>query len=469
MLFYFLANETVQEKRKKAIIIGINRYESDPIIPKLEGAENDALEINDRLIRYGNFDISDGHYLIGPNATRKNILRAVSEVFRQDNKYDLQDNKYDLVTFYFSGHGMVDDDNEGYIVPYDYYPDDPFVSGINMEDLKKAIYKSKNISSVLIILDCCYAGIVTQETKGGSTTMAHPEQENARNLFSTNLKKIVESAKKEEGEDTKGEGKIILASSEATAVSREKNNCKHNEKDTFHTHGAFSFHLIEGLDGKAADPDTGIISIDNLRKYIEKQMTQIERKQKPMYYVAEASNIENIKIAISKSKFEAKIKKLIKEAKKIIKEEIKEDTKEEEPETNFIELLSLHAVAKKVNELIQLDPQNEEISKFQELIDKSLEMYKEPTINWLIRNLLVAKRKINEIRDHLDDELYDLVDRLSFNELSIISESYLTCLDIIFTEVSRNTRFETTEDRRLNLFTAKLRAAFEKESTPKSS
>jgi uncharacterized caspase-like protein len=451
----------LDNENRIAIVVGVNKYEADQQIPELKGAENDAIELRDRLVKYGNFKISNDHYLVGPDATRRNILKAVSDIFRKDEQCD-------LVTFYFSGHGMVDDDNEGYIVPYDYYPDDPFVSGINMEDLKKAIYKSKNISSVLIILDCCYAGIVTQETKGGSTMMAHPEQENARNLFSTNLKKIVESAKKEE-EDKKGEGKIILASSEATAVSREKNNCKHNEKDTIHTHGAFSFHLIEGLDGKAADPDTGIISIDSLRKYIEKQMTQIERKQKPMYYVAEASNIENIKIAISKSKFEAKIKKLIKEAKKIIKEEIKEDTKEEEPETNFIELLSLHAVAKKVNELIQLDPQNEEISKFQELIDKSLEMYKEPTINWLIRNLLVAKRKINEIRDRLDDELYDLVDRLSFNELSIISESYLTCLDIIFTEVSRNTRFETTEDRRLNLFTAKLRAAFEKESTPKSS
>ena len=49
------------------------------------------------------------------------------------------------------------------------------------------------------------------------------------------------------------EGKIILASSEADAVSREKNNCKHNENDSPHSHGAFSFHLIEGLDGKAAD------------------------------------------------------------------------------------------------------------------------------------------------------------------------------------------------------------------------
>ena len=59
---------------------------------------------------------------------------------------------------------------------------------------------------------------------------------------------------------------------EATVVSRERNNCTHSENDSPHTHGAFSYHLIEGLDGKAADPDTGIISIDSLKRYIENQM-----------------------------------------------------------------------------------------------------------------------------------------------------------------------------------------------------
>ena len=28
-----------------------------------------------------------------------------------------------------------------------------------------------------------------------------------------------------------------------------------------HTHGAFTFHLIEGLGGKATDPDNGVVTI----------------------------------------------------------------------------------------------------------------------------------------------------------------------------------------------------------------
>jgi tetratricopeptide (TPR) repeat protein len=436
---------------RKAIIIGINMYESEGI-PRLYGAENDASELTDTLINYGNFEIPDKYYLVGADATRRNILKAVSDIFRKDDKSD-------LVTFYFSGHGIVDEENnEGYIAPYDYHPDDPFVSGINLYDLKKAMYNARNIANTILILDCCYAGIVTKDrTKAmmaPQPRMIPQEQEMKRNLFAFNIEKMIKS-------DDQDHGKIVLACTEATAVSREKNNCIHGENDSPHTHGAFSYHLIEGLDGKAANPDTGIISIDSLRKYIEKQMTQIERKQKPMYYVTEGTNIENIKIAISKNKFEAKIKKLIKEITKLIKEEIKEESKEK----NFIDLFSLHAATKKVNELILLDPQNEEIPKFKEIIDKSLEMYKEPTFNWLTRNIVVAKRKLNEIRDHLDDELYDLIDRLSFNELSIISESYLTSLDMILTEVNRNTKFETSEDRRLNLFISKFRAIFENEKS----
>ena len=63
--------------------------------------------------------------------------------------------------------------------------------------------------------------------------------------------------------------------------------------------------------------DTGLISIDSLRKHIEDQMTK-EGKQRPIYYIAEASNIENIKIAVSRTTFEAKLKNLINKAEELV-------------------------------------------------------------------------------------------------------------------------------------------------------
>jgi uncharacterized caspase-like protein len=191
----------LDNEKRIAIVVGVNEYEAgQEQIPELKGAENDAIEIRDRLIQYGKFKISNDHYLVGRDATRRNILKAVSDIFRKDEKCD-------LVTFYFSGHGIPDEKtNEGYIAPYDYHPDDPFISGINMADMKKAMYNARNIASTIIILDCCNAGIVTKNTTK-SANMAPLEQENKKNLFSINVESMVESSNQDQGN-------IVLASSD---------------------------------------------------------------------------------------------------------------------------------------------------------------------------------------------------------------------------------------------------------------
>ena len=432
----------MDNEKRIAIVVGVNEYEAgQEQIPELKGAENDAIEIRDRLVKYGKFEISNDHYLVGRDATRRNILKAVSDIFRKDEKCD-------LVTFYFSGHGIPDEKtNEGYIAPYDYYPDDPFISGINMADMKKAMYNARNIASTIIILDCCYAGIATNDTTTKAITMmASPqERETAKNLFATNVEELGKSSYDQ------GQGKIVLASSEATAVSREKNNCIHSENDPPHSHGAFSYHLIEGLDGKAADPDTGIISIDSLKRYIENQMLA-EQKQKPIYSIAAASNFDNIKIAISHGKFEAKIQNLIKEAKEVFSK----------PDT-LIDIFSLQEAAKKVNELISLKEDHPEIPRLKELIDKSLDRYEEPTINWLSINMRSATEKINSIREYFyDTELPTLVYELSFDKLVTLPDPYIKALFYITSHVRQNTIFKSSTDVRLEVLSKQLRGVLTK-------
>jgi uncharacterized caspase-like protein len=281
----FTNNDDTVGKRL-AIVVGINRYNAENDIPVLAGAENDAREIYERLTTAGNFTIQKNHLLLGRDATRGAILKAVSDIFHKavDN--------CNLVLFYFSGHGIFGENNEGYIAPYDMDPEDPFVYGINMEEMRNVVFRSKNNANVVILLDCCYAGIAAN----GSKAMAQPELE-TKNLYALHLKKFIDSPSEQSNKGF-ARGKIVLASSEPNEKSREKNNCVHLNMNDPHTHGAFSFHLIEGLDGKAADPETGVITIDNLRRHIEKEMNA-EGKQKPIYSISEASQIENIKIAVS--------------------------------------------------------------------------------------------------------------------------------------------------------------------------
>jgi hypothetical protein len=435
-----LNNLKISNDNRIAIIIGIDKYESYEKIPTLNGAANDAIELRDRLIRNGGFEIPDKHYLVGPNATRKNILRAVSQVFRQDNKCD-------LVILYFSGHGITDESTKsGYLAPYDMDPDDPFISGIDMEDLKTVIFNSKNDANVVIILDCCYAGISTE------TTRNILEDPKTKHLYANRLQNIVNPDKFNPDNDS-GRGKIILASSEPDAVSREKINCTHLDGDKPHSHGVFSYYLIEGLDGKAADPETGLITINSLRKYIENQMLA-EQKQKPLYSIAAASNFDNIKIAVSHGKFESKIQNLI--------TEVYDTLKRKDPVTIHVHLYDLLDAAKRVSELSDLDPTNEEISKFTEIINDELNKYKEPAIAWMTGNMSVAIQKFNEIRPSLYEyELFDIIDSLSFTNLVKMPNSYINALVYLFAEVEQKTRFSSPNDPKLKLLVLKFRAIFD--------
>ena len=136
----------------------------------------------------------------------------------------------------------------------------------------------------------------------------------------------------------------------------------------------------------------------------------IEGKQKPMYYIAEASNIENIKIAISKKEFSAKVAYLINTAENFCS--IKN------PSTNLTDIQGIHNAARKVYELINLYPKNKEIPRLQAIIDDALNMYKQFAMELINNNMMVARLKINEIQaDLYDIELPYLFDNLSFNEL----------------------------------------------------
>jgi uncharacterized protein YjbI with pentapeptide repeats/uncharacterized caspase-like protein len=442
------SKELSEDSSRRAIIIGINKIQSGSGIPLLKGPENDAIEISDS-ISYGNFQISIKDFLLGSNATRRNILKALNHVFR---------NGSDLVLFYFAGYIITDEMNkEVLFAPYDVDEVDPYVTGISTNDLKNIIYRSTNNTKtkVIIVLDC-------YKIERERDTMDHfqisPYKDTS--ILYDRLKNIVSSDYKYD-QYMFNHGIIILASFESDLISKEKNDCTHDENRSPHTHGAFSYHLIEGLKGKAADSDIGIISIDSLRRYIENQMLA-EQKQKPIYYVSGASNIENIKITITKEIFERKISDLIKEIKNLCAIKDKE--------TNFIDLMTVDSAAGKLSELIILDSSNKEIPSLQALIDNALNMYKQSTIEWIINNAMVAGYKINEIESYLYDfKLPNLVNSLSFTELQKMDQSDLFILSYLLLEVQRKTKFKTDNDPKLEIFIAKLRAVFDNFRSPKSS
>lgn len=429
-------SKTIEEQKenKRAIVVGINKYEATDNITELSGAENDAKEIYKNLTTINGFKIANEHFLLGERAKQKNINRTISELFRKNT-----DNTVSLILFYFSGHGFTDEQNKrGYIAPYDMDPDDPEFCGIKMEDLRNAAFESKNKANVLIILDCCYAGIVTRETKKGNYAQA-------KNVYAT----AVQAPFPSDG----GKSRFLLASSEASAESREKNDCQDLDNTELHSHGAFSFHLIEGLQGKGANPDTGIITFESLLKYLENQVVA-DGKQRPLWSrFDESSRLDKIRIGISPDQYNNKIKELVKSA----------DLYSRVDGLKIPDLWHFRAAARNVKELADLDNNNKEIPRLIQSINQGLQKLQEqaPIYDWLARNgqKQFIPMTINQICDGLyDDIFYSLAGSMSYEQLCNMDDTNFQYLIALYTEAKKNTTYISENDQRFKILIGRLRA-----------
>ncbi|MGB9168954.1 MAG: caspase family protein [Nitrososphaeraceae archaeon] len=89
------------QSKKIALLVDIDKY-YDVQIPQIAGAENDAKELFELLTsEVGGFVNEEKNLLINEQANYRDILDRISEVFRQDEEFD-------IALFYFSGHGFVD-------------------------------------------------------------------------------------------------------------------------------------------------------------------------------------------------------------------------------------------------------------------------------------------------------------------------------------------------------------------------
>jgi uncharacterized caspase-like protein len=234
--------------KNRAVIVGINKYE-DPEIRELRGAETDAQEIRNILTQEGNFEVPDQHFLLGKHATYAAVRAATSDLLWSTEPAG-------VTLFYFSGHGFQDSYGTGYIAPSDMELERPLVHGIEMQGLRRLALHSPNKQAVVLILDCCYAGIAAEE-KGETDPI-----DTAERCFSDLAD--IEPPKK------KPAGVYVFSSSAKDETSRELAGCEHKlGKGEAHHHGAFSFHLIEGLMGLAGTGHGGEISVAMLRSHID--------------------------------------------------------------------------------------------------------------------------------------------------------------------------------------------------------
>lgn len=230
------------KEKRWALIIGVDDYGNG--IQKLYGAVNDAKALKDALVKYANFPEEQVIVLTtggdGEQPTRTNILLRL---FRLKERVP----KDGLLLFAFSGHG-VERDRKVFLLPSD------ALQTRDVEELKQVAIPADTITEqieraeikqVLILLDAC-----RNDPEAGKGDKDNVLTEGFRSSFSFDA-----------------HNKGIEAFATLYATSFGKRAYEFRDRETGLQRGFFTWALVKGLEGGAANAD-GEVTLRGLVDYL---------------------------------------------------------------------------------------------------------------------------------------------------------------------------------------------------------
>ncbi|MBN1868845.1 hypothetical protein JW916_16320 [Candidatus Sumerlaeota bacterium] len=218
------------------IAVGINRY-VDKRLPSLRFCENDARGVRDYFVASGIVDAPRA-YLLTTGSTddefkplRRNVLQKLDHV----SKYATEDS---FIVIYIAAHGVTnpgrEGEREGYFIPNDGDLNNLDETAFKLNDIHERLRRGA-ARRTLLLVDACRTPIA--ETRA------------AESLAEGNLFEQIRKTR----------GHFFMASCSDSQVSFEMPNVGH---------GAFTYFLLEGLTGKAADAD-GKVTLERLYDYVK--------------------------------------------------------------------------------------------------------------------------------------------------------------------------------------------------------
>jgi len=159
---------TLPSPTKRALLVGIDAYQTSPKIPTLEGCVNDAQLVQSILLEQFGFSPGNVTLLTNDQATRDGILAAFDALVAATGTDD-------IVVFYYAGHGSQMTDREGdeasgldnTIMP----TDSEGWSGVNRDITDDEIHLrlkalGAKTSFTTLIVDACHSGTITRDAFG---------------------------------------------------------------------------------------------------------------------------------------------------------------------------------------------------------------------------------------------------------------------------------------------------------------
>lgn len=238
--------------------IGVSEYENETL--RLHFADADAVEIAQALRQAAHGGVQGGRYrevksmvLTDAEVTRASLLDGLANFLGQAGPDD-------VAVLFFAGHGVRDlASGSYYFLPHPATPANLLTEGLRMSDFDEMLrIVRRNVRAVVVMLDTCHAGAM-----GAASGQVVSADEMAAQMSA-------------------GEGFFLLAASRPGEESKEERSLGH---------GAFTFSILEGLDGRADGDGDGALSVSELFGYVAKRVPALTGGQQHPYHKTEGTDL----------------------------------------------------------------------------------------------------------------------------------------------------------------------------------
>jgi tetratricopeptide (TPR) repeat protein/uncharacterized caspase-like protein len=241
-----------------AVVVGVSNYKNLPADKQLQFAHRDAQAFAAflRSPQGGGFPSTHIRVLVNQDATLSALRTALGTWLARSAEKD------DVVYIFFAGHGVVEGERDGYLVAHDSDPQNLYATALSVAELDRLVGERLRARTVVLIADACHSGNI------GWTSRATAEQV----LIGRYLDEVGKA----------GRGVFRLLGSRADENSYE-------DRRWGGGHGVFTYHLLEGLKGKADQDKDGFVRATEALDYLARV---VPTETKSLQHPRSAGNVD---------------------------------------------------------------------------------------------------------------------------------------------------------------------------------
>lgn len=231
-----------------AVIVGISSYQHLPPEVQLRYAHRDAEQFSAFLQSTAGGALAPDHIRVLTNekATLAEVRAALATWLTASA------GPQDVVYFYFAGHGVLDDRDDGYFVAHDTDPQNLHATGLSFQEVDAALSTQLRAGLVVMIADACHTGRLGWSSYSGAGPSRASEPLARIGQGDRSFLKLLASRPSERSfEDGKWDG----------------------------GHGVFTHSLLEGLNGQADADGDGVVRASEAIDYVSRRVPELTGMQ----------------------------------------------------------------------------------------------------------------------------------------------------------------------------------------------